>query len=147
MSKRSTRIIPTKAAVTRRKKAQESYTRPPVSADMNSIFADIANDPEYGTNYVPTPDQLKKYSFEQLYEFIYSGVSDPFNSSSFEKKREREFLKAIDRNPNVVESIYECPKCKYTRISVDSKQLRSGDEPPTNIFRCIKCGYGWKISK
>lgn len=36
---------------------------------------------------------------------------------------------------------YVCPKCKGTSIRVETKQIRSADEPATCIITCMQCGF------
>jgi len=38
----------------------------------------------------------------------------------------------------------ECPKCKHTTAFWWMLQTRSGDEAPTQFFRCEKCDYTWR---
>lgn len=38
----------------------------------------------------------------------------------------------------------ECPKCKNNEAMWWLLQTRSGDEPPTQFYRCTKCGYTWR---
>ncbi|MHB8568148.1 MAG: transcription factor S [Nitrososphaerales archaeon] len=38
----------------------------------------------------------------------------------------------------------ECPKCGHNTAFWWFLQTRSGDEPPTQFFRCEKCSYTWR---
>ncbi|MEM2210643.1 MAG: transcription factor S [Nitrososphaerales archaeon] len=38
----------------------------------------------------------------------------------------------------------ECPQCKNTTAYWWMFQTRSADEPPTQFFRCTRCGYTWR---
>lgn len=38
----------------------------------------------------------------------------------------------------------ECPKCGNNRAYWWLLQTRSGDEPPTQFYRCTKCEYTWR---
>ncbi|MHB1908115.1 MAG: transcription factor S [Nitrososphaerales archaeon] len=38
----------------------------------------------------------------------------------------------------------ECPKCGHGTAFWWFVQTRSGDEPPTQFFRCQKCGHTWR---
>ena len=38
----------------------------------------------------------------------------------------------------------ECPKCGNNTAYWWLLQTRSGDEPPTQFYRCTKCGYTWR---
>ncbi|MHB1868830.1 MAG: transcription factor S [Nitrososphaerales archaeon] len=38
----------------------------------------------------------------------------------------------------------ECPKCGHNTAFWWFLQTRSGDEPPTQFFRCEKCAFTWR---
>lgn len=38
----------------------------------------------------------------------------------------------------------ECPKCGHDEASWWFLQTRSGDEPPTQFYRCVKCNHTWR---
>ena len=38
----------------------------------------------------------------------------------------------------------DCPKCGHNTAFWWFLQTRSGDEPPTQFFRCEKCGHTWR---
>jgi transcription factor S len=38
----------------------------------------------------------------------------------------------------------DCPKCGHNVAFWWFLQTRSGDEPPTQFFRCEKCGHTWR---
>jgi len=38
----------------------------------------------------------------------------------------------------------ECPKCGHDEASWWFLQTRSGDEPPTQFYRCLKCNHTWR---
>ncbi|UCH89060.1 MAG: transcription factor S [Thermoplasmata archaeon] len=37
-----------------------------------------------------------------------------------------------------------CPKCSHNEASFVIRQMRAADEPPTTIYRCIKCRHTWR---
>ena len=37
-----------------------------------------------------------------------------------------------------------CPKCNNKKAYFWSKNVEASDEPDIIIFRCTKCGYGWR---
>ena len=37
-----------------------------------------------------------------------------------------------------------CPKCECMKAYYFLRQTRSADEPPTQFFKCTKCGYSWR---
>ncbi len=38
----------------------------------------------------------------------------------------------------------ECPKCGHNEAFWWFLQTRSGDEPPTQFYRCVKCNHTWR---
>jgi len=38
----------------------------------------------------------------------------------------------------------ECPKCGHSEAFWWFLQTRSGDEPPTQFYRCVKCNHTWR---
>ena len=38
----------------------------------------------------------------------------------------------------------ECPKCGHAEAFWWFLQTRSGDEPPTQFYRCVKCSHTWR---
>jgi len=38
----------------------------------------------------------------------------------------------------------ECPRCHNNEAEWWFVQTRSGDEPPTQFYRCTKCSYTWR---
>ena len=38
----------------------------------------------------------------------------------------------------------DCPKCGHDEASWWFLQTRSGDEPPTQFYRCAKCNHTWR---
>lgn len=37
-----------------------------------------------------------------------------------------------------------CQRCGSHKIYCETKQLRSADEPETELFTCLDCGLRWK---
>ena len=68
---------------------------------------------------------------------------------SVQKKRE-----ALEKNLIIVSkedkiSIHPivnkiCSKCQNMEAETWNIQMRSGDEPSTHFFRCVKCKYTWR---
>lgn len=115
---------------------------------FRTIATNLTLQQEMGVIHVPTEAEINNYSAEQLYEIVFGGSSNYFASEVFTKQREeeKEYLIGFTRNANVIESIYECPKCHYRRIRVDQTQSRSGDESQTARYRCIRCNTPWSHS-
>jgi len=40
-----------------------------------------------------------------------------------------------------------CPKCENKKAFWWLQQTRAADEPPTQFFRCTKCGHTWREYK
>ena len=38
----------------------------------------------------------------------------------------------------------ECERCSHPRAYFWSKQMRAGDEPETQFYKCEKCGHQWR---
>lgn len=38
----------------------------------------------------------------------------------------------------------ECPRCGHDEAMWWFLQTRSGDEPPTQFYRCVKCNHTWR---
>ena len=53
-------------------------------------------------------------------------------------KREELELELVNR-PDV-----KCKKCGSNKIFCELKQLRSADEPMTELYKCLNCGYRWR---
>lgn len=39
----------------------------------------------------------------------------------------------------------QCPNCGYNKAYYWEVQTRSGDEGTTQFFKCVKCGYTWRL--
>lgn len=68
-----------------------------------------------------------------------------FNSKPSEVIKEVEVIeKEISIHPIVDE---ECPKCKNPKAFTWSQQMRAGDEPETQFFKCTECKHQWRGGK
>jgi DNA-directed RNA polymerase subunit M len=38
----------------------------------------------------------------------------------------------------------KCPKCGHDKAYYWTHQSGPSDEPEDQVFRCVKCGYGWR---
>jgi DNA-directed RNA polymerase subunit M len=38
----------------------------------------------------------------------------------------------------------KCPKCGHDKAQYWTHQSGPSDEPEDQVFRCVKCGYGWR---
>ncbi len=48
----------------------------------------------------------------------------------------------LDTLPTVTAT---CPKCGNNKAYWWMVQTRAADEPPTQFYRCTKCGYTWRV--
>ena len=37
-----------------------------------------------------------------------------------------------------------CERCGHKKAFFKQMQTRSADEPPTEFYKCVKCGFQWK---
>lgn len=44
----------------------------------------------------------------------------------------------------ITSNLYKCRKCKDNKCTAIQLQLRSADEPMTNIVTCTSCSYSWR---
>lgn len=62
-----------------------------------------------------------------------------------EKKKE---LEVFDEESTQVHPIATldsgCPKCGCTQVYYWSKQMRAGDEPETQFYKCTSCKHQWR---
>lgn len=93
-----------------------------------------------------TQEDIDAHTASELYEMAFGGSVSYFDSPTFDRQRKDEntYIANMTRTLNVEESIHECPRCRYTKIIVSQKQLRSGDEGMTTLLRCTKCGNEWR---
>lgn len=72
------------------------------------------------------------------------------NKITFSEKREdaRKEIDVIEKEISVHPVVdEECPKCKNPKAYFWSQQMRAGDEPETQFFKCTKCSHQWRGSK
>lgn len=77
-------------------------------------------------------------------------VYEPIVLSSVEsKKEENKPIKVLSEKESKLDTMptieIECPKCGNNKAYWWLLQTRSGDEPPTQFYRCTKCGYTWRM--
>ena len=66
-----------------------------------------------------------------------------------EVKRDKEETMVVIENPDELNTMptkpMECPKCKKVQeTQYWMLQTRSGDEAPTQFYRCTKCKHTWR---
>jgi len=50
-----------------------------------------------------------------------------------------------DRIKTMPTTSVSCPKCGHDLAYWWLLQTRSGDEPPTQFYRCVSCNYTWRV--
>ena len=79
-------------------------------------------------------------------------VADKAASSTvkFTEKKEdpvREF-EVVEKEASVHPIVdEECPRCKNPKAFTWSQQMRAGDEPETQFFKCTECSHQWRGGK
>jgi DNA-directed RNA polymerase subunit M/transcription elongation factor TFIIS len=87
-----------------------------------------------------TKDSDKMYSTGNL--LYSSGFASPFYSDLVEKKNKERarILKGI----TIEKSDIPCGKCSNREVIFYTLQLRRSDEPPSTIYKCLKCPHIWR---
>ncbi len=90
---------------------------------------------------------------EYLASGLLDGSIDPTTVSKLDNKDlcPSKNIKLLDRlntrlNQHVTlktSSLYRCHKCGHKETTIQSKQMRSLDEPSTLIITCVFCHYKW----
>lgn len=66
-------------------------------------------------------------------------------SIKVQKKEEMEVLSSEDKSKEIHPLIdMVCPKCGHGRAYFWTKQMRAGDEPETQFFKCEGCNNQWR---
>ena len=60
------------------------------------------------------------------------------------KKKEKTEKEILDDEQTLPTTKIECPKCHHDTASWIIRQTRAADEPPTMIYRCVKCKHSWR---
>lgn len=61
------------------------------------------------------------------------------------KKEEKEVVSTDDKSSEIHPlTDAECAKCGHGRAYFWTKQMRAGDEPETQFFKCESCGHQWR---
>ena len=78
-------------------------------------------------------------------------VADKAQSTvSFGMKKEdvRSEVEVVEKEVSIHPIVdEECPKCKNPKAYFWSQQMRAGDEPETQFFKCTNCSHQWRGSK
>jgi DNA-directed RNA polymerase subunit M/transcription elongation factor TFIIS len=68
-----------------------------------------------------------------------------FNKQIYNKHHEKrlQFIEYMNRRPEIVEGVSECPRCKSKRVLSMQKQTRRADEGSTTFNVCQECEFKW----
>jgi len=70
------------------------------------------------------------------------------NFKPFEDKEEKKSVQVKDDKPDDIQSLpiekEQCSKCGNEEAYSWQRQTRSGDEPATRFYRCVKCEHTWR---
>jgi DNA-directed RNA polymerase subunit M/transcription elongation factor TFIIS len=135
--------------------------------DENNEAVNIDNDYIKQTLNELDDDKLKKLDFNQLYELVnlksrdfnlydqYIMLINNDNNIDINdiiwdnpllkdyKANNINFLNLYNFRQEHVEGVYTC-KCKNTKVILEQKQIRGGDEGMTTIIKCVKCSNIWR---
>lgn len=62
----------------------------------------------------------------------------------FERKYEHKKKILIEEKPKLPQTTKSCPKCESSKAYFWIQQTGIEDGPPTQFFKCVKCGYIWR---
>lgn len=65
-------------------------------------------------------------------------------SQKVEKKKEFEVLGDESKAEVHPLTDTQCPKCGHNKAYFWTKQMRAGDEPETQFYKCEKCSHQWR---
>ncbi|MEC8339107.1 MAG: transcription factor S [Nanoarchaeota archaeon] len=67
-------------------------------------------------------------------------------SQKIEKKEEKEIVDTEDASAEVhpIAKGIECPECGHDEARYFSRQMRAGDEPETQFYKCENCKHQWR---
>ena len=71
-------------------------------------------------------------------------TSDATLSQKVEKKKQIEVLGDEAETEVYPLSDATCPKCGHDKAYFWTKQMRAGDEPETQFFKCEQCSHQWR---
>ena len=66
---------------------------------------------------------------------------EELNPQMYETIKQKQKLEEQTKNNKKGCKMYKCKKCKKRNCEIIIKQMRSGDEPPNTIIKCLECGY------
>jgi len=77
------------------------------------------------------------------------GYSEEGNAKFKEEvKKEKKEIGVVDKEVETMPVVKaKCPDCGHDEAFNWEIQTRAGDEPPTQFFKCRKCGHTWREYK
>ena len=75
---------------------------------------------------------------------INKAKSDVSLSQKVERKQDLEVIEDSAEAEVYPLTDTKCPKCGHGKAYFWSKQMRAGDEPETQFYKCEKCGHQWR---
>lgn len=77
----------------------------------------------------------------------YTEESEEANLFFTEKSSNKKDITFIENIPQVlpIDENITCPKCGNNGAYFWYMQTRAGDEAETKFYRCVKCGYTWRV--
>lgn len=82
-----------------------------------------------------------------MYVCVKCGYMEPADKTEAMKlvENEEEVIKVVGDEIRTLPTVeVVCPNCGYNKAVWWMAQTRSGDEPSTQFFRCLRCGYTWR---
>lgn len=92
---------------------------------------------------------LRDQGFAATYQFL-SQAEDPdfilWQQKSMEESQNKVLreMKIKFAEPVGIKGVAVCRKCGSKEVAVALRQTRSGDEPMTTFYQCVKCGFNWR---
>ena len=75
---------------------------------------------------------------------VNKATTDMNLSQKVEKKKELEILGDESETEVYPLADAQCERCGHDKAYFWSKQMRAGDEPETQFYKCEKCGHQWR---
>lgn len=66
--------------------------------------------------------------------------------SILHEEREDFAVRLAQKTEITTTGLYECSKCHMRRATVQERQTRGSDEPPTLFITCVECHHNWQIN-
>jgi DNA-directed RNA polymerase subunit M/transcription elongation factor TFIIS len=111
----------------------------------NAVKDSAKNDDEYRELVFNVCDLFEqKIPIREVLKKIKTGKLN-WNSEAFDNDRHilNEYDSFIENPIDVVEGIFECPRCGCKKVNSFAKQKRGCDEPTTTFAFCSECKKEW----